>query len=134
APAIRKGYWEVCQRFPELAPEDIAQQAWVFFLENAKSPAVTSRNDHFAVALVKYFRRRLFRWAIHEARHSLPRREMTADIPEKPTSRLEHRITLEKLLEQAKRDGLLSEAECELLLKFKREGFGAKELASETGS
>jgi len=130
-PAIHRVCWEICQRFPGLAPEDVAQQASVFFLENAKSPSMARQNGHLPIALVKYFRRRLFRWAFRETRLSLPLREMTADFPEPPTNKFEHALTLEKFLQQAKRDGLLSDAEFELLLKFKREGFGAKELAAE---
>jgi hypothetical protein len=38
------------------------------------------------------------------------------------------RITLQKILQQAQHDGVLSEAERQLLLKFKWEGFEANEL------
>jgi hypothetical protein len=32
-PAIHKIYREICQRFPGLLADDVAQQAWVAFLE-----------------------------------------------------------------------------------------------------
>src|SRR5262249_272172 len=37
APAIHKVYRDVCQKFPGLSPEDVAQQAAVCFLETARS-------------------------------------------------------------------------------------------------
>src|SRR5262249_58021211 len=63
-PAIHKTYNEVCQQFPMLPPEDVAQQASVCFLEAAKSPAILRKNGHLPIALVRNFRKSMFRWAI----------------------------------------------------------------------
>ncbi len=128
-PAIHKVYREVCQKFPGLCAEDVAQQAALCFLETARSPEMHGLNGHLPAALAIRFRRRLFRWAIGEVRQSLPLQEVAAEHPEPPTSSFEHAVTLEKFLQQAKRDGLLSEAEYQLLRKHKWEGFGARELA-----
>ena len=125
-PAIHKVYREACQKFPGLCPEDIAQQAALCFLETARSPEMQILNGHLPAALSRRFRQSLFRWAMNETRQLLAFQEVTADPPEPLT--FEHAVTLEKLLQQAKRDGLLSEAEYQLLLKFKREGFEANEL------
>src|SRR5437764_3208674 len=108
APAIHKVYREVCQKFPRLCPEDVAQQAAVCFLETARSPEIQSLNGHLPAALARRFRQSLFRWAIGELRQSRPLQEMPDNIPEPPTSSFEHAITLEKVLQQAKRDGLLT--------------------------
>src|SRR5579864_8538627 len=51
-PAIHKIYREVCQRFPSLPSDDVAQQVWVAFLETANSPALLRQNGQLAVALV----------------------------------------------------------------------------------
>jgi hypothetical protein len=128
APAIHKVYREVCQKFTGLSPEDVGQQAALCFLETTRSPEIRSLNGHLPAALVRRFRQSLFRWAIGELRQSRPLAEITADPSEPETSRFESTVTLEKLLQQAKRDGLLTESEHQLLLKFKWEGFEANEL------
>jgi hypothetical protein len=133
APAIHKVYREVCQKFPGLSPEDIAQQAAVCFLETARLPEMKTLNGHLPAALAVRFRRRLFRWAIGEAQQSMPLQEIVDDPPEDPMSSFEQAVTLERFLQQAKRDGLLSEAEYQLLMKLKQEGFEAKELADLCG-
>jgi hypothetical protein len=125
-PAIHKVYREACQKFPGLYPEDIAQQAVLCLLETARSAEMQTLNGHLPAALARRFRQSLFRWAINETRQSIALEEVTADPPEPAT--FEQAITLERILQQAIRDGLLSEAERQLLLKFKWEGFEANEL------
>src|SRR5579883_2011557 len=131
-PAIHKVYRVACQKFPGLCSEDIAQQAAVCFLETARSPEMQTLNGHLPAALARRFRQCLFRWAINETRQSLALKEGTVE-PQEPAT-FEQAITLERILQQAIHDGLLSEAECELLLKFKYEGFQAKELAEALGT
>ena len=129
APAIHKVYREVCQRFPRLAPEDIAQQAAVFFLENAKSPSMAQQNGHLPIALVKYFRRRLFRWAIRETRQSLPLQEGFPQCAE-PVSEddFEDAVLLGQFLAKAQRVGVISRYEADLIRKFHCEGCQPDEL------
>src|SRR5215469_15351236 len=67
-PGIHKIYREICQRFPMLSPDDVAQQAWVAFMETAKSPAIPRQNGQLPVALVMNCRKAMQRWAIREAR------------------------------------------------------------------
>src|SRR5215469_5395987 len=127
-PAIHRTYAEVCQLFPTLGAEDIAQQASLVFLEATRSPFVVSQNGYLPVALAKEFRRRLLRWAFLEIRQSAQVQESPIDVPGSPNASFEHAATLEAFLQQAQRDGLLSDSERELLLKLKYEGFQAKEL------
>ena len=129
APAIHKLYREVCQRFPGLAPEDIAQQASVFFLENAKAPSMAEQNGHLPVALVKYFRKRLFRWAIHETQRSLPLQELSPRGPEPMADdNFEDSVIVQQLLAKAQRLGILSQAEADLVRKFHCEGCQPEQL------
>ncbi|SRR5579883_1414434 len=129
APAIHKVYREVCQRFPGLSPEDIAQQASVFFLENAKAPSMVQQNGHLPVALVKYFRKRLFRWAIQEAQRSLPLQELSPRGPEPMSDdKFEDSVIVEQLLAKAQRLGILSQAEADLVRKFHCEGCQPEQL------
>src|SRR5438552_11377053 len=50
APAIHKVYREVCQKFPGLCPEDIAQQAVLCLLETARSAEMQTLNGHLPAA------------------------------------------------------------------------------------
>ena len=128
APAIHKVYREVCQKFPGLCPEDIAQQALLCLLETARSAEMQTLNGHLAAALAVRFRRRLFRWAIGELRQSLPLDEIAGNIPTAHGHNFEEGIVLEQLLSKARRMGILSASQCELVRKFHCEGFQPEEL------
>ena len=128
APAIHKVYREVCQRFPGLCPEDIAQQALLCLLETARSAELQTLNGHLPAALAVRFRRRLFRWAIGELRQSLPLEEIAGNIPATHAHNFEEGIVLEQLLSKARRMGILSASQCELVRKFHCEGFQPEEL------
>ena len=128
APAIHKVYREVCQKFPGLCPEDIAQQALLCLLETARSAEMQTLNGHLPAALAIRFRRRLFRWAIGELRQSLPLQEIAGNIPETQARNFEEGVVLEQLLSKARRMGILSASQCELVRKFHCEGFQPEEL------
>ena len=128
APAIHKVYREVCQKFPGLCPEDIAQQAVLCLLETARSAEMQTLNGHLPAALAIRFRRRLFRWAIGELRQSLPLEEIADNIPTAHGHNFEEGIVLEQLLSKARRMGILSASQCELVRKFHCEGFQPEEL------
>jgi DNA-directed RNA polymerase specialized sigma24 family protein len=63
-----------------------------------------------------------------ETRQLLPLRESTDDLPEPTGNTFEDVVMLERIIQQAVREGMLSEAERQLLLKSKWEGFEANEL------
>ncbi|HWY70311.1 MAG TPA: hypothetical protein VNX88_16705 [Terriglobales bacterium] len=128
APAIHKVYREVCQKFPGLCHDDVAQQAALCFLETARSPEIQSLNGHLPAALARRFRQSLFRWAIGELRQSRPLQEIPPDIPELQASNFEEGVVLEHFLSKAQRLGVLSASECELVRKFHCEGFQPEEL------
>jgi hypothetical protein len=128
APAIHKVYREVCQKFPALSPEDIAQQGTVCFLETARSAEMQALNGHLPAALSRRFRQRLFRWAIGELRQSRPLEAIAGTLPASPACDFEEGIVLEQLLSKAQRLGILSASECELVRKFHLEGFQPEEL------
>jgi len=133
-PAIHKVCREVCRLFPGLPPEDIAQQASVFFLENAKAPSMAEQNGHLPVALVKYFRRRLFRWAIQETQQSQRLQGLSPHDPEPMAyDNFENNVVVEQLLAKAQRLGVLSQTETDLVCKFHCEGCQPEELREEDG-
>ncbi len=130
-PAIHRTYAEVCQLFPALGADDIAQQAWLVFIEALRLPVVTNQNGYLPAALAKEFRRKLFRWAFSETRKSVPSDEISSLHPEPALDdSFEDAVLLEHLLSQAQRAGVLSEEECDLVRKFKCQGFSANELVS----
>jgi hypothetical protein len=133
-PAVHKIYREMCQRFPTLPPDDVAQQTWVAFLETAKSPAMLRQSGQLPVALVMNSRKAMLRWAMKETR----RASIVQDGFEKFSEPLsennfEDAILLEDLFRQAQLTRALSQSESQLLFKFRWEGFGAKELAHKNG-
>ena len=129
-PAIHKAYAEVCQQFPALGAEDVAQQAALVLLEAARSPAMRNQNGYLPIALARDFHKRLIRWALGENRHSVTSEETSAAHPEPESDEnFEGAVLLEDFLSQWQRAGVLSQEECDLLRKFKREGFEANELA-----
>lgn len=127
-PAIHRTYAEVCQLFPDLGAEDIAQQASLAFLEALRLPLVTNQDGYLPVALAKEFRRRLFRWAFSETRRSVPSEDISLLHPEPADEDFEDAVFLEDLLSHCQRAGVISQEQCDLLRKFKCEGFEANEL------
>ena len=128
-PAIHTAYIEVCQQFPSLAAEDVAQQAALVLMEAARSPAMQNQNGYLPIALARDFHKRLIRWAVGEIRQSVPSEEVAAVHPEPESDEnFEGAVLLEDFLSQWQRAGVLSEEECDLLRKFKWEGFEANEL------
>jgi hypothetical protein len=130
APAIHKTCRDISVRFPQLAPDDIAQQASLLFLETARLPMMQHQNGHLPVALVRNFRKEMNRWALRESRSLSLVQTGTGDFRPEPASDAtpEPAVLLDKLLKQALQDGVLSLADYELLCKFKWEGFEANEL------
>jgi hypothetical protein len=129
-PAIHKINREMCQRFPLLAPDDVAQQVWVAFLETAKSPALLPQNGQLPVALVMNCRKAMVRWAMKEGRRTAITQDSSPEYSEPlADDNLEEMILLEDFLRQARRAGVLSSAQYKLLLKFKYEGLVWNELS-----
>ncbi len=135
APAIHKTCSDIGARFPQLSPEDIAQQASLLFLQTAKLPMMLRQNGHLQLALVRNFRKEMLRWALRETRASSVFEDGPGESAPEPLSEAtsEPTVLLDKVLKQALRNGLLSPAEYELLLTLKCEGFAAKELAQAHG-
>ncbi len=133
-PAIHKIFREMCQRVPMLAPDDIAQQTWLVFLQVARSPALLTQNGQLPVALAMNCHKAMLRLAIKETRCASAA-EDSSQPPAEPLSEdnFEDAILLEDWLKQAQRKGLLSEEDYDLLLKLKYEGLEAKELAEANG-
>jgi DNA-directed RNA polymerase specialized sigma24 family protein len=135
-PAIHKTCRDVCGQFPALTREDVAQQASAFLLEAARSPFMLRQNGHLPIALVRRLRRETFRWAIKENENSIAQEKAASwdGSQEEAVSDedLEQVYALFEFLRHSRDAGLLSDADEELLIKYKCEGFEAKELAAHS--
>src|SRR5437588_517099 len=130
-PAIHNAYVEVCQQFPSLSAHDVAQQAALVLLEAARSPAMRNQNGYLPIALARDFHKRLIRWAFGEIRQSVPSEEVSAVHPEPESDEnFESAVLLEDFLSRWQGAGVLSQEECDLLRKFKCEGFYRHELGT----
>ena len=130
-PAIHRAYVEVCQQFPSLSADDVAQQASLVLLEAARSPAMRNQNGYLPIALARDFHKRLIRWAFGEIRQLVPSEEVSTVHPEPASDEnFESAVLLEDFLSQWQRAGVLSQEECDLLRKFKCDGFYRHELGT----
>jgi len=132
APTIHRTYREVCTWFRELEPEDVAQQILTFFLELIASANSENLVGILPIALSRGLRKTSFRWAEKEQRALLKRQgEAQADTgggERAAEPSFESVSVLNDFLGYCSRQGLLSRFERELLLKFKVDGFSAKEI------
>lgn len=108
-PGVHKIYREICQSFPMLTPDDVAQQAWVAFMETAKSPAMPRQNGQLPAALIMNCRKAMLRWAMREARRVSIAQDGFEEFSEPVCEdNFEDAVLLEDLLRQAESNGLLS--------------------------
>jgi hypothetical protein len=131
APTIHRTYREVCTWFRELEPEDVGQQILTFFLELIASANSENLVGILPIALSRGLRKTSFRWAEKEQRALLKRQEAPADKDRGERAAepsFESISVLDGFLGYCSRQGLLSRFERELLLKFKVDGFSAKEI------
>jgi len=132
APTIHRTHRDVCGCFRELEPEDIAQQILAFFLELVASASAQNLVGILPIALSRSLRKTSFRWAEKEQRALLRLRQETeigTDGSERTADPAFERISLlNDFLDYCTRQGLLSRFEREILIKFRVEGFSAKEI------
>jgi DNA-directed RNA polymerase specialized sigma24 family protein len=132
APTIHRTYREVRTWFRELEPEDIPQQVLTFSLELVASATVENLIALLPIALARSLRKNSFRWAEKEKRALLKRQpNMQADTKnEEPAvqDQLETVFALNDFLGYCCQIGVLSRFERELLIRFKVDGFSAKEI------
>jgi hypothetical protein len=134
APTIHRTFREVCAWFKELEPADVAQQILTFFLELTVSTRLESLVDFLPIALARGLRKNSFRWAEREKR-ALSRRqgELHAErgsVEPAAEDQFETLSLLNGFLDHCTQIGAVSDFERELLIRFKVDGFSAKELQS----
>jgi hypothetical protein len=133
-PVLHRTIRRVALYQPFLSEEDITQQALACLLEVLRSKEILNRKSHYAFAISRALKRRIFEWGRREGENS--RRLETGQ-----ESRLSL-VTLDNFERQAElhhffcrcvERGDLNDGEIELLIRFKLEGASPKKLLFMTG-
>jgi hypothetical protein len=117
----------VAKQQPGLSSEDIAQQALNFLLESIRSEQLRGRTSHFAFAISRALKRRLFLWANHEGGLSIvPIESNGEDFGPAVEESFERHAMLRHFLTRCVTKGLLTHAELNLLIQFKLDGINGE--------
>jgi DNA-directed RNA polymerase specialized sigma24 family protein len=131
-PTIHRTYREVRTWFRDLEPDDVAQQIFAIFLQLATSVPTDTLNSHIAFVLSQALHRNAVRWARREQAKLLERDRLLEEQANSPEpieqAQFESVTLLEDFLDCCLRKNIISEFERALLIKFKIEGFSAKEI------
>ena len=117
---------------PALATEDVTQQALSFLLQYLASADLQARPSHYAFAISRAVKRKLFEWAGRQRRvasiEDLQNANLTFFVGTEEL--LEKQATLRHLLHKAVARRLLTDRELDFLIEFKLEGNGGNEFAA----
>jgi DNA-directed RNA polymerase specialized sigma24 family protein len=135
-PMLHRAVRLINRQQESLAEVDIAQQAIFFFLEGLGSAEMQTRRSHFAFAIARELKRRIFEWAKRESRKATlldhPDAEAAAFIELEDS--VERCALLRHFLHRCFAKGLLTDSELDLLVQFKLDGNSGEELAALNGS
>jgi hypothetical protein len=123
-PALHRTVRRAGRQQPGISPEDIAQQALSILLQYLRSDELRVRQSHFAFAISRAVKRRLFEWAQREGRSSgsaqQDDRAALAEIA--GTDSFERHLLLRHFLHRCVTKRLISESELNLLVQLKLDG------------
>lgn len=135
-PMLHRAVRLITRQQQNLAEEDIAQQALFFFLQFLASPEMETRRSHFAYAIAREVKRRVFEWAKRESLKAA-----LLDYPDCEASgfieledHFERFALLRHFLHRCVTKGMLVDSELDLLIQFKLDGNTGEELAALNGS
>jgi RNA polymerase sigma factor (sigma-70 family) len=125
----------VSRSYPQIDPEDIAQEVLAKFLRVLRSRFLRNRSTYIGKIIAERTRRNIFRWAIRTSqgmyRHATPLSlEVSTEAPERandPATLLDH------FLFACLRDGRITAEEAELLTQYELAGMSGDELSRRTG-
>lgn len=114
----------VAKQQPALLAEDISQQTLSFLLQFLRSGELRARQSHFAFAISRAVKRRMFEWANREGGRNGRLNRGTAEITAALTVEdpLERHTLLRHFLYRCVTKGLITNAELDLMIQFKLEG------------
>jgi len=124
-PVLHTASRQIAQRYPLLSNEDTLQHLVTALLETFDSPKLLTRDSHVAFAISRMAKRSTFDWAERQTRtpgnadrDQLLTESPVSGIPEP----LERTVLLRHFLCRCQREGLLTGADIELLVRIKLEG------------
>ena len=133
-PMLHRSIRRVAQYQPALAEEDITQQALRFLLEFLRSEEMQDRESHFAFAISRAVKRRLFEWGRREGAKLAVLDHGEDGLPilavEEPFERF---AQLRHFLHRSVERGQLTNHELHLLIHFKLEGPKGDDLENSGG-
>lgn len=109
---------------PSLASEDIAQQALSVLLQYLRSDELRARLSHFAFAISRAVKRKIFEWALRESRdcRAAPHGDGTSLEEVAGEDRFERHLLLGHFLHRCVSKRLITDSELNLLIQFKLDG------------
>jgi DNA-directed RNA polymerase specialized sigma24 family protein len=125
----------VTRSYPQIDPEDIAQEVLAKFLRVLRSRFLRKRSTYIGKVIAERARRNIFRWAIRTSqgiyRHAIP---MSVEVRAEASERADDpAILLDHFLFACLRDGRITLEEATLLREYELAGFSADELSRRTG-
>jgi hypothetical protein len=132
-PALHGTVRRAGKQQPGISPEDIAQQALSILLQYLRSDELHVRQSHFAFAISRAVKRRLFEWAQREGRSNGTAQQGDRAALHKiaGADSFERHLLLRHFLHRCVTKRLISDSELNLLIQLKLDGGS---LEAENGS
>jgi len=128
-PVLHGTVRRIAKQQSQLTRADITQQALSVFLQVLRSEQIEKRESHFAFAIARAVKRQLFEWAGREgAVHGPDRRDQQQESV-MDDALMERHAVLRHFLHRCITNGLLGDAEVDLLVQIKLEGNTGEEVA-----
>ncbi len=107
-----------------LAPEDIAQQALSVLLQHLRSDELQARQSHFAFAISRAVKRKVFEWARRESTDCAVASHENGGALHDPAGEdsFERHLLLRHFLHRCVTKRLITDSELNLLIQFKLDG------------
>ncbi len=135
-PTLHATVRKVGRQQPALSHQDIAQQSLSVLLEYLRSDDLRARRSHFAFAISRAVKRKVFEWAQRESRGygNVPNRDGAA--PEDMAGRdsFERHLLLRHFLNRCISKKLITDSELNLLVQFKLDGGSLETVNGSNGN
>jgi hypothetical protein len=135
-PTLHTTVRRVRRQQPGLSPDDIAQQALSILLQYLRSGELHSRQSHFAFAISRAIKRKIFEWAQRESRGNGASSHWDgATLNEMAEAdSFERHLLLRQFLDRCVTKRLITDSELNLLVQFKLDGGSFEAVNGSNGS
>lgn len=135
-PTLHATVRRVGRQQPALSHDDIAQQALSVLLEYLRSDDLRARRSHFAFAIARAVKRKVFEWAQRESRgyRDVPNGDGRALEDMAVRDSFERHLLLRHFLNQCISKKLITDSELNLLVQFKLDGGSLETVNGSNGN